>query len=94
MCVVYWYSFSNPRTRCIHYDNCLVIILCRSECCYLLVFDTCHYELCYLSVFFAIAELNALLLMMMMMMMMMITIPITLTIRIRMKIDNKITNDK
>ena len=23
-CVVYWYSFSNPRTRCIHCDNCLV----------------------------------------------------------------------
>ena len=23
--VVYWYSFSNPRTKCIHYDNCLVI---------------------------------------------------------------------
>ena len=23
--VVYWYSFSNPRTRCIHCDNCLVI---------------------------------------------------------------------
>ena len=20
-----WYSFSNPRTKCIHYDNCLVI---------------------------------------------------------------------
>ena len=25
MIVVYWYSFSNPRTKCIHYDNCLVI---------------------------------------------------------------------
>ena len=24
-CVVYWYSFSNPRTKCIHCDNCLVI---------------------------------------------------------------------
>ena len=23
--VVDWYSFSNPRTRCIHCDNCLVI---------------------------------------------------------------------
>ena len=23
--VVYWYSFSNPRTKCIHCDNCLVI---------------------------------------------------------------------
>ena len=23
--VVYWYSFSNPRTRRIHCDNCLVI---------------------------------------------------------------------
>ena len=22
-CVVYWYSFSNPRTKCIHCDNCL-----------------------------------------------------------------------
>ena len=27
-CVVYWYSFSNPRTRCIHCDNCLVISDC------------------------------------------------------------------
>ena len=25
MIVVYWYSFSNPHTQCIHYDNCLVI---------------------------------------------------------------------
>ena len=25
--VVYWYSFSNPRTKCIHCDNCLVIML-------------------------------------------------------------------
>jgi hypothetical protein len=24
-CVAYWYSFSNPRTKCIHCDNCLVI---------------------------------------------------------------------
>ena len=23
--VVYWYSFSNPRTKCIHCDSCLVI---------------------------------------------------------------------
>jgi len=23
--VVYWYSFSNPRTECMHCDNCLVI---------------------------------------------------------------------
>ena len=23
--VFYWFSFSNPRTRCIHCDNCLVI---------------------------------------------------------------------
>ena len=23
--VVHWYSFSNPRTECIHCDNCLVI---------------------------------------------------------------------
>jgi len=25
VCVVYWYSFSNPRTKCIHCNNCLVI---------------------------------------------------------------------
>ena len=25
VCVVYWYSSSNPRTKFIHYDNCLVI---------------------------------------------------------------------
>ena len=27
-CVVYWYSLSNPRTKFIHYDNCLVIRSC------------------------------------------------------------------
>ena len=24
-CVVFWFCFSNPRTKCIHCDNCLVI---------------------------------------------------------------------
>jgi len=24
--VVHWYSFSNPRTKCIHCDNCLEIM--------------------------------------------------------------------
>ena len=28
VCVVYWYSSSNPRTKFIHYDNCLVIRSC------------------------------------------------------------------
>jgi len=33
VCVVYWCSFSNPRTKCIHCDNCRVI---KKETCSLI----------------------------------------------------------
>ena len=35
--VVYWYSFGNPRTKCIHCDNCLVVkLICH------IIIHICH----------------------------------------------------
>ena len=52
-CVVYWYSFSNPRTRCVCVFTCMCMCLHVCVCVYMYVcvFTCMHLYMCiYLSI--------------------------------------------